>query len=237
MMDLEKNSCAEPPARGRPRSDTIHSQLLWAATRLFSRNGRFGTSTREIAAEAGTTERTLFKHFGSKEGLLRAVLDEAVLAQLAPASLADLKRAIESFAGDFQAWHQALVLARLQALRRTPELTRLLIIELVGDEAQRARFVSQWQEAAWKPLAALFEQLQLDRQLRSDVPRDALVAQFLRSNMAFLISRLLMAPTSKEEDHQDVAALVSLFYTGAAAKSRPDPQNKAARKMEQKDVR
>lgn len=204
---------------------------------MFSRNGRFGTSTREIAAEAGTTERTLFKHFGSKEGLLRAVLDEAVLAQLAPASLADLKRAIEGFNGDFQAWHQALVLARLEALRRTPELTRLLIIELVGDESQRARFVSQWQEAAWKPLAALFEQLQVDGVLRSDVPRDALVAQFLRSNMAFLISRLLMEPTSKERDHQDVAALVALVFTGVEAKTLPDQRKNSSRKREQNNVR
>ena len=204
---------------------------------MFSRNGRFGASTREIAAEAGTTERTLFKHFGSKEGLLRAVLDEAVLAQLAPASLADLKRAIEAFNEDFQAWHHALVLARLEALRRTPELTRLLIIELVGDESQRAQFVSQWQEAAWKPLAALFEQLQLVGELRSDVPRDALVAQFLRSNIAFLISRLLMAPTSKERDQQDVAALVTLFFTGVAAKTRPNQRKDSARKKEQHNVR
>ncbi|RYF45022.1 MAG: TetR/AcrR family transcriptional regulator, partial [Comamonadaceae bacterium] len=168
-----------PAARGRPRSDAIHSELLWAATRMFSRRGKLGTSTREIAAEAGTTERTLFKHFGSKEGLLHAVLDEAVLAQLAPASLAELKGTIQAYAGDFEAWHRALLLSRLEALRAAPELTRLLIIELVGDEAQRARFVGLWKDAVWAPLVELFGQLQRDGMLRNDLRTDALVAQFL----------------------------------------------------------
>jgi AcrR family transcriptional regulator len=208
---------APPPARGRPRSDAIHSELLWAATRMFSRRGRLGTSTREIAAEAGTTERTLFKHFGSKEGLLHAVLDEAVLAQLAPASLAELKRAIQAYAGDFQAWHQALLLSRLEALRAAPELTRLLIIELVGDEAQRARFVAQWKEAAWAPLVALFGQLQRDGSLRTDLATEPLVAQFLRSNMGFLVGRLLAGSSTQAQDREDVAALASLFSAGAAA--------------------
>lgn len=225
---------APPAARGRPRSDAIHSELLWAATRMFSRQGRHGTSTREIAAEAGTTERTLFKHFGSKEGLLHAVLDEAVLAQLAPASLAELKRAIESYAGDFQAWHQALLLARLESLRAAPELTRLLIIELVSDEDQRARFVGQWKEAAWAPLLELFAQLQRDGALRTDVETEALAAQFLRSNMAFLIGRLLVGPSPQAQDQQDVAALASLFLAGAAA---PGHRGAPAREPGAKDVR
>lgn len=224
-----------PAARGRPRSDAIHSELLWAATRMFSRRGKLGTSTREIAAEAGTTERTLFKHFGSKEGLLHAVLDEAVLAQLAPASLAELKGTIQAYAGDFEAWHRALLLSRLEALRAAPELTRLLIIELVGDEAQRARFVGLWKDAVWAPLVELFGQLQRDGMLRNDLRTDALVAQFLRSNMGFLVSRLLMGSSAEAQDEEDVAALASLFLAGAA--SSPDPQGAQPRTTGVRDVR
>lgn len=217
MDENQANEATAPAPRGRPRSDAIHAELLWAATRMFSRQGRLGTSTREIAAEAGTTERTLFKHFGSKEGLLQAVLDEAVLAHLAPASLADLKRAIEAYDGDFQAWHRSLLLSRLEALRGAPELTRLLIIELVGDAAQRARFVGLWKEAVWSPLLALFTQLQRDGALRADLATEALVAQFLRSNMGFLVARLLGEPSAPAQDQEDVAALARLFYAGAVA--------------------
>ncbi|HYF06109.1 MAG TPA: helix-turn-helix domain-containing protein, partial [Acetobacteraceae bacterium] len=81
---------AAGPARRGP-APTKHLDLLWAAARLFGSRGVAQTTTRDIAAEAGTTERTLFKHFGSKEGLVQAVISEAVVAHLAPTSLDALR--------------------------------------------------------------------------------------------------------------------------------------------------
>jgi AcrR family transcriptional regulator len=50
--------------------------LLDSARELFARKGFAGTSTREIADHAGTSEALLFRHFGSKAVLFdRAVLD------------------------------------------------------------------------------------------------------------------------------------------------------------------
>lgn len=205
----------EPAIRSRLRSDAVHAELLWAATKMFSRHGRYGASTREIAAAAGTTERTLFKHFGSKEGLLRAVVDEAVLTHLAPASLQDLQQAIEAYEGNFEAWHEQLLRSRLEALRQSPELTRLLVLELLGDELLRERFVEQWKMAVWRPLLALFTQLQSVGTLRRDLEVSALAAQFLRTNMGFLASQLLAAPGDADAEQAQLRALAALFSTGA----------------------
>ncbi len=46
-----------------------------AAKHLFARNGYENTSTVAIARDAGTSESQLMKHFGSKQGLLSAILD------------------------------------------------------------------------------------------------------------------------------------------------------------------
>ena len=43
---------------------------------LFSRQGFSGTTTKEIAAEAGISEAMVFKHFANKHLLYRAILDE-----------------------------------------------------------------------------------------------------------------------------------------------------------------
>ena len=40
------------------------------------RKGYKGTTTKTIAQEAGVNELTIFRHFGTKEGILRALIDE-----------------------------------------------------------------------------------------------------------------------------------------------------------------
>lgn len=51
-------------------------RLLGAAATAFAHSGYHGTATAEIAAAAGVSEPTLFKHFGSKQALLVAALQQ-----------------------------------------------------------------------------------------------------------------------------------------------------------------
>jgi len=53
-------------------------RLLDAAVQIFDRKGYGAASVREIAEAAGVTKPVVYYHFGSKEGLLVAVLDQAV---------------------------------------------------------------------------------------------------------------------------------------------------------------
>lgn len=206
----------DPPRRGRVRSEARSADMLWAAAQLFARDGIAATSTRAVAAAAQTTERTLFKHFGSKEGLVRAVLDEAVLTHLAPQSLQGLRDAIQRFEGDLQAWHRALLRARLDALAASPELARLLLGELLRDADVRERFVAAWRPAVWEPLVNLFAGLQRAGHLRSDAPAEALARQFLSLNIGFLVGRVLLAPAYAWQDDAEIAALARGFAQAAA---------------------
>jgi len=54
---------------------STEERLLEATLRLISERGYLGATTREIAQEAGVTELTLFRHFGSKEKLFEEVLN------------------------------------------------------------------------------------------------------------------------------------------------------------------
>lgn len=206
----------DPSPRGRPRSDALHAEILWAAAQLFSTQGIGGTTTRQVAAQAQTTERTLFKHFGSKEGLAQAVISEAVLPHLAPASLAGLTEAIAACGGDLLAWHQALLRARLAALQSAPELTRLLLVELVRDEGLRGRFATQWQPAVWAPLVALFGRLQQQGVLRNDIAAEAAARRFLALNIGFLVSRLVLARELALDDDAEIASIAQVFLAGVS---------------------
>ncbi|WP_138750938.1 TetR/AcrR family transcriptional regulator [Paenibacillus sinopodophylli] len=50
-------------------------RLLLAAINLISERGYNGVTTQEIATAAGLSEKTLFRHFGSKQRLLEAAFD------------------------------------------------------------------------------------------------------------------------------------------------------------------
>lgn len=51
-----------------------HEKIIKAAFELLSQKGYLGTTTKEIAALAGVSEITLFRHFGSKEKIFEEVI-------------------------------------------------------------------------------------------------------------------------------------------------------------------
>ena len=55
----------------------IRERLLQAAAQVYAEVGFRGATTRRIAQEAGVKEITLFRHFGTKEALVKAALIKA----------------------------------------------------------------------------------------------------------------------------------------------------------------
>ena len=103
-----------------PRPD-VKQRLIEAATRLFASGGFDGVGIREIAAEADVNSAMVAYHFGSKEGLYRAVLragfEQGCHQGLPPApepgdpearskALAGLKAHIEAMAADLKLGEQ-----------------------------------------------------------------------------------------------------------------------------------
>jgi AcrR family transcriptional regulator len=62
--------------------------VVEAALGLFVTKGWAATGMREVAAAAGVAVETVYAHFSSKRGLLRAVIDTAVTGDDAPVPLA-----------------------------------------------------------------------------------------------------------------------------------------------------
>jgi AcrR family transcriptional regulator len=54
--------------------DDIPARILDAAARCFYRDGIWASGVDTLAAEAGVSKRTLYNHFGSKDGVIAAYL-------------------------------------------------------------------------------------------------------------------------------------------------------------------
>lgn len=76
---------ARPPKRGRPRGSGTDARvrLLKAAGILFAERGYAGISTRRVARAAGVNLSAINYHFGSKQALYRAVIEQ-IIADLSP---------------------------------------------------------------------------------------------------------------------------------------------------------
>jgi AcrR family transcriptional regulator len=65
----------QPAADGGEITASPRDRLIEAATRLFCRYGINSVGVDEIVAAAGTAKTTLYRLFGSKDGLVEAVLE------------------------------------------------------------------------------------------------------------------------------------------------------------------
>jgi AcrR family transcriptional regulator len=75
----------ERPRRGTPTA--TRARLVQAAARLFNSVGYHGTDSNRIAAEAGYSPGTFYKHFDAKRDIFLAVYREWVSAEWAAVEL------------------------------------------------------------------------------------------------------------------------------------------------------
>jgi AcrR family transcriptional regulator len=65
--------------RGRPRQRSgpeTYARILLAARNEFSARGLLGANLEALAKEAGVAKQVIYNHFGSREGLFEAVLED-----------------------------------------------------------------------------------------------------------------------------------------------------------------
>ncbi|HEY9736691.1 MAG TPA: TetR/AcrR family transcriptional regulator, partial [Trichocoleus sp.] len=107
------------------KQKNARQRLIESALQLFAQGGVTETTTRQIADLAGVNEVTLFRHFGSKHGLLLAVLEEAKVFTEMGQALKQRSSQIQGFAPALQAY----VEGHLEALEQLPGFVRSLIGE------------------------------------------------------------------------------------------------------------
>ena len=97
-----------------------HQAILEAAKKLFITNGYKGTTTIQIAKEAGISEMTLFRHFSAKQDIFLTVIHPffAFLDNLEIHSQSDMRQTIRD-----------LLENRLKFLLEERDLVRLVMME------------------------------------------------------------------------------------------------------------
>ena len=119
-----------------PQGASSREKILDAAVELIAERGYSATSVDALCRRAGIVKTALYWHFGSKEGLLAAVIDRVASAWI------DELRSTVSRAGEPRERLAVALAGMRRIVEQRPELLRLLLSVLLeraeGDDETRA---------------------------------------------------------------------------------------------------
>jgi AcrR family transcriptional regulator len=178
------------PPELQPRSTRKRRAIVEAATDAFLRNGYLGTSMDEVAALAGVSKQTVYKHFADKERLFSEIVT-ATVDEAGDPVFEELETLEDS--GDVEADLRALARRQLGMVMR-PKLMQLrrLVIGEAGRFPDLGRiFYERGAGRSVATLAAAFERLAARGALELDDPELA-AAHFNWLVMSAPINRAML---------------------------------------------
>jgi AcrR family transcriptional regulator len=144
------------------RKAATRARLLQAAARVYAAHGFAGATLDDVAEEAGLTKGAVYGHFGSKDNLLVALMEEYLAAEIA--------EQVALFDRDETTWKRPLAGSDqwMHELDETPDAFRLLIefwLAAGRDEQLRERFAG-----GLEALRATFAQFAADSAADAGLP-------------------------------------------------------------------
>ncbi len=211
-------------ARNREASESSKQKIMDAASELFACHGVSGTGIRDIAAKAGVTHALIIRYFGSKDGLVTAILRREIssLASPYPAKPERSKaEALEMLRG--------VLLNSLEAQKRTMRL----ILRAGLDELSPESYV----EPNTERVASILAKWIASHQAGESLPDAKLVSLVVMSTLfsltaiaPWLLTSVGLPPTdldNRKEDIVDVLIWLMIQAVGsppAVCKPAPDTE-------------
>lgn len=191
-------------------SDDTRQRILEAAAQVFAEKGYARATTRALAEAAGVNEVTLFRHFGSKEGLFSAIIEAYAAPALNTAMAAQLT-------GDYR--RDLLIMGGyvLRALLERREAMRLMLCEAEHFPEVR-QVLAQNPRQLRQALAGYLRRQMAQGQVR-DLHAEAAAQAFWGMFFAYTVSLwLLDEPLEPELGAEElVAQFVDIFVHGTLA--------------------
>jgi len=194
---------------------TAYARIRNAAMELFATRGTAGTTIRDIARAAGVSPGLVQHHFGTKEGLRKAV-DEFVLAD-AISTITDLPERLEDRTAEFA--------SRMGAVVRDRPAAVLYLARAASEGSELGR-------QAFKEIVDVgvreFRAMEEAGQLRPDLDLEWAALQMLLFNLSTMmfepaISHALGESIMSKEGRRRVNVAATRLFTGGFTRT-PAPR-------------
>lgn len=153
--------------RGSTKTTLKITKVDKAAIELFAKKGYSNTSTREIAERAKVSEGTIFKHYKTKENLLKHLMLRFIKF-LVPVVRGDFLSDMEKV--DYSNTHEFLesfIDNRIKFVKKNISIFRVFVKEIVYDDKFRKSLVENYLDEAEKALYGLLDKLRDKGELKN----------------------------------------------------------------------
>jgi AcrR family transcriptional regulator len=197
--------------RPAPTENETRSRILKSAMRLFAKKGFDGTTTKELAEDAGVAEGTLFRHFTNKKAILIEVATQGWIDLLT-----DLLTEFSEM-GSYKAVAEVMK-HRMMHMRENVDLLRVCFIEVQFHEDLRDRIQQEVIEKM-TDVAEAFFQTAMDQGIYRQMNPRLVARVFLGMfTIASFSQNTIADPDASPEDLKAMAeGLADIFLNGVLA--------------------
>ena len=191
---------------------TTKCRILQTAQRLFARQGYNATTTRDLAAEAGVAEGTLFRHFENKKAILIELATQGWVE-----ILTDLLTELSEM-GSYKAVAQVMR-RRMMRIRENADMMKVCFMEAQFHPELRDRIQSEV-IAKMSDVAEAFFQTAMDNGIYRPMNPKIVAQVFLGMfAVAGFSHDTIMEPGASIQNIQEMAeGLADIFLNGVLAK-------------------
>jgi AcrR family transcriptional regulator len=190
-------------------------RILRAAIDVIAERGFRGAATSEIARRAGVAEGTIFRHFKTKDLLLRHIVEPFVERVLAPMALRGTGRLLDAEYPSFAEFLRAVARNRLEVARDHLPLLRIIAQELPLNPELRAIAIRHIGGQLIPEFLRVIRRHQ-DRGELAHEPPESILRLVLSTLGGYFITRFLILPERAWDDDAEIERMVRFITRGLA---------------------
>jgi AcrR family transcriptional regulator len=190
-------------------------RVLDAAMEVFAEQGFSATSTSEIARRAGVAAGTVFRFYRTKKDLLVGVVAPLFKRFVAPSLVREFGKILLADYGDLESFVRAVVVDRLEYVRRHRRTVRIALQETPLHPELRALWESSVMGQLRPMTITAIEGFQA-RGLVVDLPAETVARAIASIFAGYALQRFFFEPERDWDDDAEVDVMVDLLVRALA---------------------
>ncbi|MGE7843272.1 TetR/AcrR family transcriptional regulator [Lysinibacillus sp. NPDC093712] len=189
---MENNNLMDEVAKILQKSNkqTVkQKKIIEVAIATFAEKGYSNTSTSEIAKKAGVAEGTIFKHYGTKENLLLAIM-VPFLKEFFPTMADELIGELMDDERSFEDFLRAFLINRITFLSENREIFQVVIKEMIYKEELRNELFPYISKVATERLIKVIEIFKQRGDIK-DISNESIIKMLSTVIGGFFVSNLV----------------------------------------------
>ncbi|WP_338447819.1 TetR/AcrR family transcriptional regulator [Niallia oryzisoli] len=193
-------------------------KIAETAVKMFAEKGYANTSTSEIAKEAGVAEGTIFRHYGTKDNLLLAVILPFIKESL-PSMAENVFKEVYSEDKSFEEFLRAFIKNRRSFISQNQELFKVIVKELLYSDELKEELLPFFSEIVLNRFLMMINHYKSRGEI-VELPSEKILKLMFTVIVGYFVSDFVLTPKpSAYHPEEDIENVVRFIMNGIRKES------------------